>query len=52
MHAHELDLEQDRATLGAALRVDPATEAYVDNDAANVLRRGTYVEGFEVPEEV
>lgn len=50
--AHEFEAAERRVTLGAALRLDPTTETYIDHDAANALRRGTYVEGFEVSEEV
>ena len=52
MEAHGIDLASTRATLGRTLRLDPATEEYLGDAEANTMRRGTYAEGFVVPEEV
>ena len=52
MEAHGIDLASTRATLGRTLRLDPATEEYLGDAEANAMRRGTYAEGFVVPEEV
>lgn len=45
-----IDLAETPLTFGASLRFDAAAGRYLDNEAANTRMRGTYAEGFEVPE--
>ncbi|MEM8710472.1 MAG: Gfo/Idh/MocA family oxidoreductase [Planctomycetota bacterium] len=45
-----VDLGATPLTFGASLRFDAVTGTYADNAAANELMRGSYAEGFEVPE--
>ena len=50
--ANEVDLKRTPLTLGALLEMDPATERFTDNDAANRLLRRDYRFPFIVPEKV
>jgi hypothetical protein len=34
------------------LLFDPATEKFLKNDKANILARGAYRKGYEIPEKV
>lgn len=45
-----IDLGATPLTFGARLALDPATEAYENDPRANELRKGTYAEGFAIPE--
>ncbi len=47
---NEVDLSKDKLTLGVALKMDPKTERFIDNEAANELVRPKYREPFVVPE--
>jgi len=47
---HKIDLNLDKATLGAFLEMDPATERFRGNDAANALLTRPYRAPFIVPE--
>jgi predicted dehydrogenase len=47
-----VDLQRSRLTCGPWLRVDPASERFVDHDAANALLRAPCREPFVVPENV
>lgn len=49
---NDVDVSKDKLTLGVPLKMDPATERFIDNDAANALVRPKYREPFVVPEEV
>jgi hypothetical protein len=46
----EIDGRQGALTLGAWLTLDPPTELFVGNDAANGLRARKQRAGFEVPD--
>ena len=48
--ANGLTLDTTNLTLGAHLRMDPATERFVDNDAANRLATREYRAPFTLPE--
>ena len=50
--ANKVDLKTTPATLGAALRMDPATERFQDNAAANQMLTREYRAPFVVPEKV
>ena len=50
LEANGVDLEVHRPTFGRVLAVDRAEERYVGDDEATALMRGTYREGFAVPE--
>ncbi|MFT7676371.1 MAG: putative dehydrogenase [Planctomycetota bacterium] len=50
--ANAVDLKRTPAQLGRWLVLDQETELYVGDSEANVLRRGSYAEGFEVTDEV
>lgn len=50
--ANGLDLSAERATLGVPLRMDPKTERFAGNDAANALLTRAYRAPFVVPEKV
>jgi predicted dehydrogenase len=47
---HKLDLKLNQATLGAFLEMDPRTERFRGNDAANALLTRPYRAPFVVPE--
>ncbi len=47
---NEVDVTQALLTLGPALKFDPETERFIDNDAANEHIRPAYREPFVVPE--
>ncbi len=47
---NEVDLLKTKLTLGPVLKMDPKTERFLDNDAANVLLKDKYREPFVVPE--
>jgi hypothetical protein len=48
--ANDVKLDADKATLGMALRIDPAAMRFVDNDDANALLTRTYRSPFVVQE--
>jgi len=50
--ANDVDLAQTKATLGMVLKMDPKTERFIDNEAANQLLTREYREPFVVPENV
>jgi hypothetical protein len=50
--ANGLDLVKTPLTLGAALAMDPKTERFTNNDAANALLTTEYRAPFVVPEKV
>ncbi|MSU58762.1 MAG: Gfo/Idh/MocA family oxidoreductase [Pedosphaera sp.] len=50
--ANQVDLKKTPATLGAVLKVDPKTEQFIGNDAANKLFTREYRKPFVVPEKV
>ncbi len=50
LKAHEIDLEAKTVTLGPWLEIDPKTETFKNNDAANRLARGFYRKPFTVPD--
>jgi predicted dehydrogenase len=45
-----VDLERDKLTLGPALQMDPKTERFTGNGAANSMLKDAYREPFIVPE--
>jgi Oxidoreductase family, C-terminal alpha/beta domain len=47
---NEVDVTKDMLTMGPALKFDPETERFIDNDEANALVRPKYREPFVVPE--
>ena len=49
---HEIDLKLDRATLGVFLEMDPRTEQFRGNEAANARLTRPYRAPFLVPEVV
>jgi len=49
---HKVDLQVNRATLGAFLEMDPVTERFRGNEAANTLLTRPYRAPFVVPEKV
>ena len=49
---NEVDVSKDLLTLGPALALNPETEKFVDNEAANALAKPKYREPFVIPEEV
>ncbi len=49
LELNDIDVVKTPLILGAALRIDPKNGRYEDNEAANRTSRGTYAEGFEVP---
>ncbi|QEG36720.1 Gfo/Idh/MocA family protein [Bythopirellula goksoeyrii] len=50
LRANDVDIDtKDAITLGATLELDPATELFVDNDAANALRSPKQRAPFIVP---
>jgi hypothetical protein len=46
----QIDLKAKSVTLGPCLTIDPKTETFVDNPAANEIARGWYRKGYEVPD--
>lgn len=50
LQANQVDLAATPLTLGATLNMDPQTERFVDNDAANALLTRSYRAPFVVPE--
>ena len=44
-----VDLNETQMTLGPVLKMDPKTEAFTNNDAANAMLTRTYRKNFEVP---
>jgi predicted dehydrogenase len=50
--ANQVDLQKTPATLGALLTMDPATERFIDNPAANELLNREYRAPFVVPKKV
>ncbi len=49
---NEVDLTNDKLTLGPVLKMDGKTERFTDNDEANAMLKDKYREPFVVPEEV
>lgn len=49
---NRVDLKLDKATLGVFLQMDPKTERFIGNDAANPLLTRPYRAPFIVPEQV
>jgi len=49
---NDVDVAKDKLTLGPVLKMDPATERFIDNEAANAQVKPKYREPFVVPEEV
>ena len=47
---NEIDVTKDKLTIGPALKFDPESERFIENDAANALVRPKYREPFVVPE--
>src|ERR1043166_2588864 len=52
LKANEVDLNMDKATLGVVLKMDPKTEKFPGNEAANALLTRKYRAPFVVPEKV
>lgn len=52
LEANKVDLSIDQATLGAFLKMDPATEKFIDNPKADALLSREYREPFVVPDKV
>jgi predicted dehydrogenase len=52
LKANLVDLDKTKATLGAFLRMNPQTERFIDNDAANQLLTREYRAPYVVPERV
>ena len=50
LKAHEIDVKTKAVTLGPWLEIDPKTETFKNNDAANRLAHGFYRKGFIVPD--
>jgi len=50
LKAHKIDVEARAVTLGPWLEIDPKTETFKNNAAANRLARGYYRKGFLVPD--
>lgn len=50
--ANGVDLEREKLVLGPMLTMDPKTERFVDNEAANALAKEKQRAPFAVPEEV
>ena len=50
--ANHVDLEKTPATLGAVLKMDPATEQFIGNHVANKLLAREYRKPFVVPKKV
>jgi hypothetical protein len=50
--ANGVDLHSNRATIGPVLTMNPATERFAGNSAANALLRREYRSPFIVPEKV
>jgi predicted dehydrogenase len=49
---NDVDVTKDKLTLGPALKFDPETERFIENDDANALVKPAYRAPFIVPEEV
>ena len=49
---NDVSIVTDKATLGPVLTMDPKTERFEDNEAANKLLRRDYRAPFVVPESV
>ncbi|MDZ4287611.1 MAG: Gfo/Idh/MocA family oxidoreductase [Prosthecobacter sp.] len=49
---NEVDITKDLLTLGPILKMDPKTENFIDNDAAQGMIKDKYREPFVVPEQV
>jgi predicted dehydrogenase len=52
LQANEVDLLKTKATLGVFLKMDPKTERFLNNDAANKMLTRDYRKPFVVPESV
>ena len=50
--ANKVDLQKTPATLGAVLKMDPQTERFIGNGAADQMLRREYRKPFVVPEKV
>lgn len=50
--ANKVDLQQTRLTIGPVLRMNPATEKFIDNPRADALLTREYRKPFVVPEKV
>jgi predicted dehydrogenase len=49
---NEIDISMDKAILGMPLKMDPKTERFIDNEAANAMLKRVYRAPFVVPETV
>jgi len=49
---NEVDIKVDKATLGVPLKMDPKTERFIDNEAANKMLTQAYRAPYVVPAEV
>jgi hypothetical protein len=47
---NEVDVSMDKLTLGPVLRMNGATERFIDNEAANAMLKDKYREPYVVPE--
>ncbi|MFN0067795.1 MAG: Gfo/Idh/MocA family protein [Limisphaerales bacterium] len=52
LRRNEINLDEDRLALGAGLTMDPKTERFAGNDAANRLLTREYRKPYVVPEQV
>lgn len=52
LKSNEVNLESDQITIGPMLKMNPATERFVDNQAANRLLTREYRKPYVVPEKV
>jgi hypothetical protein len=49
---NNVDIAKEKLTLGVPLKMDPKTERFEGNDAANAMLTRKYREPFVVPEKV
>ena len=52
LKANDVDLDATKASLGVALTMDPKTERFIGNDAANAMLTRDYRAPYIVPEKV
>ena len=50
LKSNGVDIDAPSITVGPWIEMDPATERFKDNDAANALLTRPYRDGFVVPE--